>query len=74
MKCAPERTGESAVEMLPVHSGYRDEETLRLNLDTDYQFVIEEYLSEDWTPEDFSILHSTFNREAVRVGDMRPLV
>ena len=56
LKCAPERTGESAVEMLPVHSGYRDEETLRLNLDTDYQFVIEEYLSEDWTPEDFSIV------------------
>ncbi len=56
LKCATERTLESAVEMLPTHSGYRDEETLELHLRTNYRFVTDEYLSEDWTPEDFRVV------------------
>lgn len=56
LKCATERTLESAVEMLPAHSGYRDEETLELNLDTNYRFVTEGYLREDWTPEGFRVV------------------
>ena len=53
LKCAAERTAESAVEMLPAHSGYRDDKTLQLNLDTNYRFVTEEYLR---TPESFRVI------------------
>ena len=56
LKCPAERVGEPAVELIPTHSGYRDEDTLELNLGTNYRFVIDEYLNEDWTPEDFRIV------------------